>query len=199
MLRHGAPSRETTAQGRRHHVHRRRVNEGFRPIQHHACRIHMTMAVAGSPLLPHRLYQKKPDAARKHHLGTTSKHQPAPSPTTKVAPDQYRRRGKERGITILSQQYPSPAHRSPPAPPSPGHHGRERQKPTARSQPPPFPRRRPQPPPRAPHRPPPQPATRCSPSRRRRPCSLKPPPRADLRPPHSPTRAPPIRPGRRRI
>ena len=64
----------------------------------------MAMAVAYSPSLPHRLYRKKPDATRKHHLSATSKHQSAPNPTTKLAPDQHRRREKEKGSTILSQQ-----------------------------------------------------------------------------------------------
>jgi hypothetical protein len=64
----------------------------------------MAMAVACFPSLQHRLYQKKPGASRKHHIDATSKHQPAPSPTIKVAPDQHRRRGKEKGNTILSQQ-----------------------------------------------------------------------------------------------
>ncbi|RLM55393.1 hypothetical protein C2845_PM10G22060 [Panicum miliaceum] len=63
------------------------VSGGFRPAQHHACRTLSAMPVARSPSHPHRLYQENPGHSPRHHHGATSMHPPAPSPTTKAAPD----------------------------------------------------------------------------------------------------------------
>jgi hypothetical protein len=81
----GTPAGSMTPKGTATIATDRDVGEGLRPTQHRASRMFLTkhlLAFASPP----------PEEARhslKHHHGTTSEHQPAPSPTSKVAPDQH--------------------------------------------------------------------------------------------------------------
>ena len=75
MPRHGAPSRETTAQGRRHHVHRRCASEGFRPHYRRACHTLTDKQQHAPRRLRNASAGEMTQRISKCHHGTTRGHQ----------------------------------------------------------------------------------------------------------------------------
>jgi hypothetical protein len=75
--------------------------------QHHTCH---TLPTHDSSLLPAASTTPQSEEARhcpKHYLGTSGKTPPAPRPTTKVTPDQTRRRGRKGAAATSPSHHPS--------------------------------------------------------------------------------------------